>query len=160
MRLTQAELIQIFRRRANMTQAELGSIAFEMTPNSGRTKIKNIELGRQLATDSDLQQIAQCLDVSVEMLQPESDTEKALSHQTEGGVLVSEKIVDMYANLRKYLELFNEAGSLNDYELIEHLARKIAGVLQSGPVDNLESSRDTANSTKASVHHGSHSGEH
>ena len=154
MRLTQAELIQIFRRRANMTQADLGSLAFEMTPNSGRTKIKNIELGRQLATDSDLQRIAKCLDVPVEMLQPESDNNMAFSNKTEGGVLVSEKIVDMYANLRKYLELLNEAGGLNDYELIEHLARKIAGVLQSSPVNHFSPSENTGSSAKGSINHG------
>ena len=63
MQLTQPEIILILRKRANITQAELGSKAFETTPNSGRTKIKNIELGRQLATGDDLLRIARFIRV-------------------------------------------------------------------------------------------------
>jgi transcriptional regulator with XRE-family HTH domain len=66
MQLTQPEIILILRKRANITQAELGSRAFETTPNSGRTKVKNIELGRQLATGDDLRRIAKCLDVPLD----------------------------------------------------------------------------------------------
>ena len=134
MQLTQPEIILILRKRANITQAELGSRAFETTPNSGRTKIKNIELGRQLATGDDLMRIAKCLDVSVEMFEPTSDHQEIIAGKREGGILVTHKIVDMFLNLRKYLEMLNEAADLEDSELIVYLAKKIADILLIGPV--------------------------
>ena len=57
MQLTQPEIIQILRKRANLNQAELGSRAFNTNMDSGRTKIKNIELGRQRPTEDGLRQI-------------------------------------------------------------------------------------------------------
>ena len=133
MQLTQPEIILILRKRANITQAELGSRAFETTPNSGRTKIKNIELGRQLATDDDLRRIAKCLDVPLEMFEPTPEYNEIIAGNREGGILISQKIVDMFMNLRKYLEMLNEAADLDDSELIVHLTKKIASILQIGP---------------------------
>ncbi len=133
MQLTQPEIILILRKRANITQAELGSKAFETTPNSGRTKIKNIELGRQLATGDDLRRIAKCLDVPVEKFEPAPENYDTAAGNSEGGVLISKKIVDMFINLPKYLEMLNEAADLEDSELIVYLANKVAGILQIGP---------------------------
>ena len=133
MKLTQPEIILILRKRANITQAELGSRAFETTTNSGRTKIKNIELGRQLATDDDLKRIANCLDVPVEMFESGPEYNEMFAGDRAGGFLISNKIVDMFVNLRKYLEMLNEAAVLDDSELIAYLANKIAGILQMGP---------------------------
>ena len=133
MQLTQPEIILILRKRANITQAELGSKAFETSPNSGRTKIKNIELGRQLATDDDLKRIANCLNVHVKMFESSSEHNEIAAGNREGGILISQKIVDMFMNLRKYLEMLNEAADLDDSELIVHLAKKIASILQIGP---------------------------
>ena len=133
MQLTQPEIILILRKRANITQAELGSRAFETTPNSGRIKIKNIELGRQLATDDDLRRIAGCLDVPVETLEPRPENNEMISGEREGGILISHKIVDMFMNLRKYLVMLNEAAELEDSELIAYLTKKIAGILNIGP---------------------------
>ena len=39
--LTQGEMIQILRKRAGRNQGQLGAEAFNTTPDSGRTKIKN-----------------------------------------------------------------------------------------------------------------------
>jgi len=133
MQLTQPEIILILRKRANITQAELGSRAFETTPNSGRTKIKNIELGRQLATVDDLRRIAKCFDVPLEMFEPSPEYNEIIAGNREGGILISQKIVDMFMNLRKYLEMLNEAADLDDSELIVYLAKKIASILQIGP---------------------------
>ena len=133
MQLTQPEIILILRKRANITQAELGSRAFETTPNSGRTKIKNIELGRQLASDDDLKRIAKCLDVAIEMFEPKPEHNEIIADYREGGFLISQKIVDMFVNLRKYLEMLNEAADLGDSELIAYLSKKIASILQIGP---------------------------
>ena len=133
MQLTQPEIILILRKRANITQAELGSRAFDTTPNSGRIKIKNIELGRQLATGDDLSRITKCLNVPIEMLEPRPENNEIIAGKREGGILISQKIVDMFMNLRKYLEMLNEAANLEDSELIVYLAKKIAGILQIGP---------------------------
>jgi transcriptional regulator with XRE-family HTH domain len=133
MQLTQPEIILILRKRANITQAELGSKAFETSPNSGRTKIKNIELGRQLATDNDLKRIAQCLDVPLEMFEPTPEHNDITADYGEVGFLISQKVVDMFMNLRKYLEMLNEAADLGDSELIAYLAKKIASILEIGP---------------------------
>jgi transcriptional regulator with XRE-family HTH domain len=133
MQLTQPEIILILRKRAHITQAELGSRAFETSPNSGRTKIKNIELGRQLATDDDLRRIAKCLDVPVEKFEPTPEYNDIAAGNGEGGILISKKIIDMFMNLSKYLEMLNEAAELEDPELIEYLAKKIASILQIGP---------------------------
>jgi len=133
MQLTQPEIIQILRKRAGFSQAELGSKAFETTPNSGRTKIKNIELGRQLSTDNDLRLIARCLDVPVERLQPNPECNETLSGKSQGGVLISQKIVDMFPDLGKYLEMLDKAEGIKDSELIRYLAKKIAGILQIDP---------------------------
>ena len=133
MHLTQPEIILILRKRASITQAELGSRAFETTPNSGRTKIKNIELGRQLATDDDLNRIAKCLDVPVEKFEPRPEYNDIAAGNSEGGFLISQQIVDMFMNLSKYLEMLNEAAELGDSELIAYLAKKIASILQIGP---------------------------
>jgi transcriptional regulator with XRE-family HTH domain len=133
MQLTQPEIIQILRKRAGFSQAELGSRAFETTPNSGRTKIKNIELGRQLATDHDLRLIAKCLDVPAETLQPKTENNATQPGKSEGGVLVSQKIVDMFPNLEKYLEMLDKAEEIKDIELFGYLAKKIAEIFQIGP---------------------------
>ena len=131
MKLTQPEIIQILRKRAGFNQAELGSRAFETAPNSGRTKIKNLELGRQLATDDDLKRIADCLDVPVESLQPTLEDNEALIGEK---AQISKKVVDMFPDLWKYLEMLDKAAGVEDLDLIGYLAKKIAAILQNGPV--------------------------
>ena len=144
MQLIQPEIIMILRKRANITQAELGSRAFETTPNSGRTKIKNIELGRQLATDDDLRRIAKCLDVPVEMLEPKPESNETIAGNRKDGFLISQKILNMFMNLPKYLERLNEAAELEDPELIEYLAKKIASILEVGPEVNFSALNQNA----------------
>jgi transcriptional regulator with XRE-family HTH domain len=89
MQLTQSEIIQILRKRANLNQAELGSRAFNTTMDSGRTKIKNIELGRQRPTEEDLRRIGHCLDVPAEQLLAETDGRKSLSGSRQNGAVIS-----------------------------------------------------------------------
>ena len=144
MQLTQPEIILILRKRANITQAELGARAFETTPNSGRTKIKNIELGRQLSTGDDLRRIAECLDVPVEILEPRPENDETNAGKRDGGILISHKIVDMFMNLRKYLIMLNEAADSEDSELIVYLTKKIAGILQIGPAADFSSLNQNA----------------
>jgi transcriptional regulator with XRE-family HTH domain len=133
MQLSQPEIIQILRKRANLNQAELGSRAFNTTMDSGRTKIKNIELGRQRPTEDDLRCIGECLEVPVEQLMAESDGRRAASGDRQNGAVISQKIIDMYPGLGNYLEMLDKAAGIEDTELIEYLTGKIGEILQSGP---------------------------
>ena len=138
MQLTQPEVIQILRKRANLNQAELGSQAFNTTMDSGRTKIKNIELGRQRPTEDDLRQIADCLTVPVEQLIAAADGKDPQSVVRKGAVLVSEKVLDMFPDLGNYLEMLEKAAGIEDYELVEYLAGKIGDIMRSGPAADSE----------------------
>jgi transcriptional regulator with XRE-family HTH domain len=133
MQLSQPEIIQILRKRANLNQAELGSQAFNTTMDSGRTKIKNIELGRQRPTEDDLRCIGECLQVPVEQLMAESDDRSAASGHRPKGAVISQKIIDMYPGLGNYLEMLDKAAGIEDTGLIEYLTGKIGEILQSGP---------------------------
>ena len=133
MQLMQNEIIQILRKRAGLNQAELGSRAFNTTFDSGRTKIKNIELGKQRVSDDDLERIAQCLDVPPKQLQPSTENKKIISDQFKEGVLVSQKVVDMFPDLGEYLEMIEKASMIDDIELIEYLSKKLADIWRAGP---------------------------
>lgn len=133
MQLTQSEIIQLWRKRAGLNQAELGSRAFNTTINSGRTKIKNIELGKQRVTDDDLKRIAQCLKVPLKILQRPPEVEKASSTQSTNGILVSQKILDLFPDLGEYLDMIEKACIINDLELITYLSDKLAEIFRAGP---------------------------
>lgn len=133
MQLSQSEMIQILRKRAGLNQAELGSRAFKTTMDSGRTKIKNIELGKQRVTEDDLKRIAHCLDVPVQQLQPSPGNNKIAAAPFKDGIFISQKIVDMFPELHEYLEMLEKASEIDDFDLIEYLSKKIAGIWQDGP---------------------------
>jgi transcriptional regulator with XRE-family HTH domain len=133
MQLTQSEIIQILRKRAGLNQAELGSRAFNTTIDSGRTKIKNIELGKQRVNDNDLKRIAECLDVPFEQLQPSPDNKKITTAQLKDGIPLSQKVVDMFPDLREYLEMLEKASRIDDADLIEYLSKRIADIWRKGP---------------------------
>ena len=126
MRLTQNEIIQILRKRAGLNQAELGSRAFNTTVDSGRTKIKNIELGKQRVSADDLKRIAQCLDVPLVQLQPSPENKKITSTQFKNGFLISQKVIDLFPDLGEYLEMLEKASMIDDLDLIEYLSKRIA----------------------------------
>ncbi len=141
MQLTQPELIQILRKRAGMNQAELGSRAFETTFDSGRTKIKNLELGIQRPTDDDLKRIAECLQVPFELFQTNSDPDGNSSKQRQDGVLISQKIIDMFPDLGDYLAMLDKAARMDDTDLIDYLTERIARILRR---DSAEKSQMTS----------------
>ena len=148
MELTQSEIIQILRKRAGYNQAELGARAFNTTPDSGRTKIKNIELGKQRVSEDDLKRIAQCLDVPAEQLQPPPPNQGTASVKSKNGALISQKIIDMFPELREYLEMLENAARIDDLDLIEYLSRKIANIWQDGPKAGVQSPKNIISSTK------------
>ncbi len=144
MRLTQPEMIQILRKRANLNQAELGSRAFNTTLDSGRTKIKNIELGRQRPTEDDLRRIGECLAIPLEKLMVETDINARPSGDRQEGFWISQKIIDIFPGLGNYLEMLDKAAGIEDLELIEYLAGKIGEILRSGPAASLSPTGMTA----------------
>ena len=127
MNLAQNEMIQILRKRAEMNQGQLGAKAFDTTFESGRTKIKNIELGRQIPSDADIAKIAKALRVAPDELRParELGPKKA---QAEG-VLVNNRVLEYFPPLGPYLNMLNNAVMVDDGELIDYIARKISEVL-------------------------------
>ena len=140
MQLSQPEIIQILRKRANLNQAELGSRAFNTTMDSGRTKIKNIELGRQRPTEDDLRCIGECLEVPVDLLMADSDGRRTAAGDRQNGAVISQKIIDMYPGLGNYLEMLDKAAGIEDTELIEYLTGKIGEILQGDPAEDSASS--------------------
>ena len=147
MQLTQSEIIQILRKRAGLNQAELGSRAFKTTLDSGRTKIKNIELGKQRVSDDDLNRIAQCLEVPVQQLQPPPGSKTIEAASSTEGILLSQKVVEMFPELQEYLEMLQKAAVIDDVDLIEYLSKKIAGIWQDGPKTAAASSKKTVKTT-------------
>jgi transcriptional regulator with XRE-family HTH domain len=148
MQLTQSEMIQILRKRAGLNQAELGSRAFSTTIDSGRTKIKNIELGKQRVSDDDLKRIAQCLDVPLAEIQPPSQNQKTTTAPFKNGILISHKVVDMFPDLGEYLEMLEKASLIDDLDLIEYLSKKIADIWRDGPKLSMKSPKKIATTTQ------------
>ena len=142
------------RKRAGFNQAELGSRAFDTTFDSGRTKIKNIELEKQRVNDDDLKRIAECLDVPVEQLQPPPANKRMTSAQFKDGILISQKVVDMFPDVREYLEMLEKASMIDDLDLIEYLSKKIADIWRDGPKWVTQSPKRIITSTEGRVDRG------
>lgn len=127
MELTLPEKIQLLRKRSGLNQGQFGARAFNTSVETGRTKVKNIELGKQKPTADDLDQMAKVLDVPPSTLRqgPGGGTVRPPSRQ---GVFVDQPVLDRFQQLGPYLEMLNRAVSIKDEELIEHIADKLSGV--------------------------------
>lgn len=130
MQLTFAEKLQIMRKRTGLNQGAFGAKAFDLPVDSGRTKIKNIELGKQHPTDEEIGQMARVLGVSVEVMKAERT---AVVKREEGGISVSAKVLDRFPKLEAYLEMLNKAVSLEDDALIAHIGETLATIFQPQP---------------------------
>jgi transcriptional regulator with XRE-family HTH domain len=121
--LSQPEIIQLLRKRAQMNQGDFGAKAFKTSFESGRTKIKNIELGKQTPTGKDLENMARVLGIDPSDLAP--------SHKgpnKKNGIFLSRKTLDRFDGLEAYVDMLNKAVSLEDDVLIHHIAGKIADI--------------------------------
>jgi len=127
MKLTQSEIIQILRRRSGMNQGDFGAKAFNTSFDSGRTKVKNIELGKQVPTEADLLKMARILKTNVSALKPSPFRTPAPT--PPGAAIIGSKVLDLFPGLATYLDMLNNAVKLEDMELIEYIAGKIASVL-------------------------------
>lgn len=129
MNLEQPEIIQILRRRSGMNQGSLGAKAFNTSYESGRTKIKNIELGKQIPTPEDIQNMARVLGVPAEAFIPQKPQPSQPANSKEG-VWVHPKTLDRFPQLGQYLDMLNKAVALNDQELMAYIGEKTASILQ------------------------------
>ena len=135
MEMTQPEIIQVLRRRTRLNQGTFGAQAFNTSFESGRTKVKKIELGKQIPTYADLKKMAGVLGVSVGTLMPETEAETIKSVPTVDGVVLSQDCLDLFPGLETYVEMFNNAAKLGDEELITYISEKIAALLTTKRVE-------------------------
>mgnify|MGYP003573681361 CR=1 FL=1 len=142
MKLTQSEIIQVLRKRFNMNQGTFGAKAFNTSFESGRTKVKNIELGKQKPTRQDLENMARVLGVAIEELIPERSPTQfpgynghTMMPRDDGGIHISRRVLDFFPDIEPYLDMLDKAATLNDHELINHLSERISEILRMQPVD-------------------------
>lgn len=128
MELTLPEKIQLLRKRMGLNQGQFGAKAFNTSVETGRTKIKNIELGKQKPTSDDLAQMSKVLDVPPSSLSPISAGAAAIQSNSNEGMLVDQAVLDRFHQLGPYLEMLNRAVSIQDEELIGHIAGKLSDV--------------------------------
>ena len=131
MELTLSEKIQLLRKRMGLNQGQFGAEAFNTSVDAGRTKIKNIELGKQRPTADDLTQIARVLKVPETVLNQQSDgsqRDDTGAADTRQGVRVDQRVLERFDQLGPYLDMLNRAVSIQDDELIAHIAEKLSAV--------------------------------
>ncbi|WP_419656269.1 uncharacterized protein Dvar_53720 [Desulfosarcina variabilis str. Montpellier] len=128
MELTIPEKIQLLRKRMGMNQGQFGAKAFNTSEDAGRTKIKNIELGKQKPTGDDLIQISKVLNVPASIFDPASGESTMSQKPSEQGIMVDQAVLDRFHQLGPYLEMLNRAITIKDEELIEHIAGKLSDV--------------------------------
>ena len=128
MNLTLPEKIQLLRKRMGLNQGQFGAKAFHLSEETGRTKIKNIELGKQKPTSEDLVQMARALNVPESVLGQVSTGLSEQGPSLSRGLLVDQAVLDRFQQLQDYLEMLNRAVSIDDEELIHHIAGKRSDV--------------------------------
>jgi len=138
MKLEQPEIIQILRRRAQLNQGDFGARAFDTSFESGRTKVKNIELGRQVPTHKDLEKMAAVLGVAVSELIPADPPAAGAAAASDNGFRIGKALLDAFPGLEDYLGMLEKAVKVDDTELIGYLADKVARLLRQAalPVGN------------------------
>ncbi len=127
MELSLPEMIQIYRRRAGMNQGTLGAAAFDTSFESGRTKVKNLELGRQKPTLRDLENMARVLKLPLSALTANTDSGiRGQAAAPSTGLAINERMTQRFPGLDAYLEMLNKAVFLEDEELIDYISEKLS----------------------------------
>ena len=127
MRLSFAEKLQVLRKRTGLNQGAFGAKAFDLPLDSGRTKIKNIELGKQHPTGPEIEKMARVLDVPRALLEGGLDSPTA-ALDARSGMPVAAKVLDRFPKLGAYLEMLNKAVALEDEALITHIGETLAEI--------------------------------
>jgi len=131
MDLTIAEIIQILRKRAGLNQGDFGAKTFSKSFEAGRTKVKNIELGKQKPTQADLMNIAKTLDVPLSILNLKRQPTASERVSPKDAFFIDKKVLKFFPDLDAYIDMLNKAVSIEDMELIDHLAGKISALFAS-----------------------------
>jgi transcriptional regulator with XRE-family HTH domain len=127
MQLTFAEKLQVMRKRTGLNQGAFGAKAFNLPLDSGRTKIKNIELGKQQPTDQEIEQLARALGVEKARLSGDGGDD----HPGQGREpCLPAKVLDRFPKLDVYLEMLTKAVALEDEVLIAHIGASLADIFQ------------------------------
>jgi transcriptional regulator with XRE-family HTH domain len=129
MKLTQAEWIQVLRRRTNLNQGDFGARAFNTSYESGRTKVKNIELGKQVPKAEDVRKMARVLGVDESELQAANNDAADQRAIKDGDAVISAEVLNAFPGLGSYLDMLDKAVRIGDNELIGHIAEKAAAIL-------------------------------
>lgn len=130
MELTLPEIIQLLRRRRGLNQAELGVRAFGLPPDSARTKIKNIELGRQRLTEDDTQKLAAALEVQPEEITPAVVNTGTAAEPPISGCRLADETLQHFPGLAEYVEMLNNAVRIGDRDLIGYIAGRLSNVFE------------------------------
>ena len=130
MQLTLPEIIQLLRRRKGLNQAELGVQAFELAPDSARTKIKNIELGRQRLSEDDIRKLALALDVPPESIAPTPAAATQEGKSSGNGCLLDHETLKLFPGLEEYVEMLNNAVRIGDQDLIGYIAGRLSTLFE------------------------------
>ena len=120
----------------------MGAEAFNTTEDSGRTKVKNIELNKQKPTLDDLKAIADSLRLPLsDLLSYRSERPDSTARTNSERIFVHQRIFKHYKGLEECLSILTKALILDDKELISYMAKKIAGLFQQEPktADGLQS---------------------
>ena len=128
MQLTLPEIIQLLRRRKGLNQAEPGIEAFGLAPDSARTKIKNIELGRQRLSDEDVQKLALALEVQPEEIKPTRTATGSDAGLSGTGCALTNETLQLFPGLEEYIEMLNNAVRIGDHDLIGYIAGRLSNV--------------------------------
>ena len=131
MQLNQAEIIQVLRRRANMNQGDFGAKAFDTSYESGRTKVKNLELGKQKPPAEDIKKMARVLGISESEMRPAEEDQSAGIATHISGSIIKPQTLNIFPGLAAYLDMLDKAVRIGDTELIGHIAEKVAGIFGS-----------------------------
>ena len=130
MQLTLPEIIQLLRRRKGLNQAELGVQAFDLARDSARTKIKNIELGRQRLSDDDIQKLSLVLDVPPESIAPTPAATKPAGKSSKTGCQLTHETLQLFPGLEEYVEMLNNAVRIGDQDLIGYIAGRLSTLFE------------------------------
>ena len=114
-----------------MNQGQLGSKAFDTSMDAGRTKIKNIELGRQTATKDDLNKLALALGVGINDLMPGEGADAPMDRPLSAQQLSPDSMA-LFPGLTEYFDLLNKAVQIQDHELIGYISHKISELFAGG----------------------------
>lgn len=119
--LTVSDVLRIVRKKKHITQGKLGAQAYNTNESRGQARIKKFECGDQTPTVDDIVKIAEVLGISPDLFHMHVLT----TNVHPGGVMVSQKLLDMFPALGEWIHFFNSAANLNQKDTIIDMVKKL-----------------------------------